>query len=110
MEVYDYMSNSKIEDLMLSKLTKEELIRAKEKIEYYRQIPHKELREKVRFEKEEENYKNLSMIDSYILHMLCKIDSFRNLSKLNSEIDEQVRKNDSMRSKSLHRALNQYKK
>ena len=47
MEVYDYMSNSKIEDLMLSKITKEELIIAKEKIEYYRQIPHKELREKV---------------------------------------------------------------
>ena len=31
MEVYDYMSNNKIEDLMLSKLTKEEIISAKEK-------------------------------------------------------------------------------
>lgn len=110
MEVYDFMVNNKIEDLMLSKLTKEELISAKEKIEYYRKISHKELREKVRIEKKEENYKKLLMVDSYIIHMLCKIDSFRNIIKLNSQIDEHIRRNDSMRSKSLYYASNPYKK
>lgn len=58
MEVYDYMSNNKIEDLMLSKLTKDELISAKEQIEYYRKKPHKELREKVRVEKKKKTIKN----------------------------------------------------
>ena len=50
------------------------------------------------------------MIDSYILHMLCKIDKFRNITKLNNDIDEQIRINDSMRNKSLYRAFNPYKK
>lgn len=110
MEVYDYMSNNKIEDLMLSKLTKEELISAKEQIKYYSKIPHKELTEKVRIEKEEETYKKLSMVDSYILHMICRIDYRRNMIKLDNEINEQIRQNDSMRSKSLYRASNPYKK
>lgn len=47
MEVHDFMANQSIDELMLSKLSIEELRYAKEQIQYFSQIPSEELRKKV---------------------------------------------------------------
>ena len=94
MEVYDFMVNQSIDKLMLSKLTSEELKYAKAQIKYFSQIPSEELRKKVSEEQKKEIYQNLPMVDSYILHIISKVDFLRNMARLNSEIEARLREND----------------
>ncbi len=110
MEVYDYMVNQSIDELMLSKLSTKELKYAKEKIQYFSQISSEELRKKIHFEQKENNYKNLSMVDSYILHIISRINYARNMKKLDSEIKVHLEENDAMRQRSFYNADNSYVK
>ena len=86
MEVYDFMVNRSIEELMLSKLSLEELRYAKDQIQYFSQISSKELRKKVNEEQKADNYEKLSMKDAYILHIISRINYKRSIEKLDSEI------------------------
>lgn len=110
MEVYDFMVNQSIDELMLSKLSFEELRYAKDQIQYFSQIPSEELRKKVNEEQKADNYENLSMVDSYILHIISRVNFARSMSKLNREIETQLRENDAMRKRSLYYAANPYAK
>jgi hypothetical protein len=105
MKVYDYMTHESINELMLSKLTSEELRHAKKKINSLRQMPFAELNIKVKNEKQPERYAELSMVDSYILHAISNINYSRNISKLANEIDAQIERNEVIRQKSLINAL-----
>ena len=100
MEVYDFMINQSINELMLSKLTLEELKYAKDQIQYFSQIQSEELSKKVNDEQKTDNYENLSMVDSYILHIISRVNFVRSMSKFNREIKAQLRENASMRKKS----------
>jgi flagellin-specific chaperone FliS len=91
---------------MLSKLTSEELKYAKEKINYFSQISFDELNVKVKNEKQPEIYAELSMADSYVLHVISDINYKRNISKLEKEIDVQIKRNDVIRQKSLINSVN----
>lgn len=102
MEVYDYMSTQSIDELMISKLTSEELKYAREKIQIYRKIPKDDLRKKVENEQKDENYKKLSMVDSYILHIISRINHARSMSELDKNIKVQINANDAMRKRSLY--------
>lgn len=104
MRVYDFMSNESIDDLMLSKLSYEELIYAKDEIFRLSNISKEELSKKVNEEQKEEVYKKLSMVDSYILHQLSNINYARSLNELNRKIDAQLKANQEMRFKSLYYA------
>lgn len=106
MEVYNFMENQSIDELMLSKLSREELIYAQEQILYFSQFNEEELRKKVNEEQKEDNYKNLSMVDSYILHIISRVDYSRSMSKLNKEIESKLRENDVMMRRSLYYAAN----
>jgi hypothetical protein len=106
MRVYDYMTHESINELMLSKLTSEELKYAKEKINYFSQISFDELNVKVKNEKQPEIYAELSMADSYVLHVISDINYKRNISKLEKEIDVQIKRNDVIRQKSLINSVN----
>ena len=110
MEVYDFMVNQSIYDLMLSKLTLEEIKIAKEKIEFFKGISIDELREKVSIEKNIDIYKDLSMVDSYILHVISEFDYLKGIKKLNKEVYSQIKENDVMRQKSLYYTINPYLK
>lgn len=110
MMVYDYMCNESIEELMLSKLTPEELQYAREEITRLSRIPREELRKKVEEEQKEENYNQLSMVDSYILHMVSNTDCTRSMNELCKKIGSQIEKNEVMRHKSLYYATNPYAK
>ncbi len=110
MEVYDFMVNQSIDELMLSKLSSEELRYAKDQIQYFSEIPSEELREKVNEEQKTDNYEHLSMVDSYILHIISRVNFARSMAKLNSEIEAQLRENDAMRQRSLYYAANPYTK
>lgn len=85
-EVYDYMNNS-IEDLMNSKLTKEDIKIAKEKMDELKKLSDEELSKKIEEEKNEDNYFNLSMIDAYVLHMIIKIDNLRTKIEFQKRLD-----------------------
>lgn len=108
MKVYDYMCNESIGKLMLSKLTSEELQYAKQEITRLSQIPKEQLSAKIKDEQKPEKYEQLSMVDSYILHLISDIDYARSMSSLYREIDSQLEQNDVMKQKSLYYASNPY--
>ncbi len=110
MEVYDFMLNQSIDELMLSKLSSEELRYAKDQIQYFCQIPNEELRKKVNEEQKADNYEKLSMVDSYVLHIVSRVNFARNMARLNNEIEAQLRENDAIRQRSLYFAANPYMK
>lgn len=108
MKVYDYMCNESIEKLMLSKLTSEELRYAKQEITRLSEVSKEQLSDKVNEEQKPERYEQLSMVDSYILHIISDIDYARSISNLNREIEAQLEQNDIMRQRSLYYASNSY--
>ena len=108
MRVYDYMCNESIEELMLSKLTSEELKYAKKEITRLSKVSKEQLSAKVKEEQKPENYAQLSMVDSYILHIISDINYARSMSDLNRKIDAQLEQNEVMRQRSLYYASNPY--
>lgn len=108
MRVYDYMCNESIEELMLKKLTSEELKYAKEEITRLSKVSKEQLSAKVKDEQIREKYEQLLMVDSYILHIISDINYVRSLSDLNKKIEAQLEQNDAMRQRSLYYASNPY--
>lgn len=106
MRVYDYMCNESIEKLMLSKLTSEELLYARNEITRLSKISKEELSAKINEEQKPEKYEQLSMVDSYILHVISDIDYARSMSDLERKIDAQLEQNRNMRKQSLYYAAN----
>lgn len=106
MKVYDYMCSESIEKLMLSKLTSEELRYAKQEITKLSKVSKEQIRTKLNEEQKPEKYERLSMVDSYILHIISKINFARSLAELDSNIEAQLNANDIMRNKSYYYAAN----
>ena len=109
MEVYHYMGKS-ITELMMDKLSSEELSYAKEEILRLSAIPQNEVLAKIKEEQKEEVYMSLSMVDSYILHIISGINYRKSLPNLDRKIQAQLERNDVMRQKSLSYASNPYSK
>lgn len=110
MKVYDYMCNQSIEELMLKKLTSEELRYARQEITRLSKVPKEQLSAKVNEEQKPEKYEQLSMVDSYVLHIISDIDYARSMSDLNKKIEAQLEQNEIMRQRSLYYASNPYVK
>lgn len=110
MKVYDYMCNESIEGLMLSKLTSEELRYARQEIIRLSEVSKEQLSVKVNEEKKTETYEQLSMVDSYILHIISNINYVKSISDLNREIEAQLEQNEIMRQRSLYYASNTHVK
>ena len=108
MKVYNYMCNESIEELMLSKLTSEELRYAKQEITRLSKVSKEQLSAKVREEQTPEKYEQLSMVDSYILHIISDIDYARSMANLNRRIDAQLEQNEIVRQRGLYYASNPY--
>lgn len=106
MKVYDYMCSESIEKLMLSKLTSEELRYAKQEINKLSKVSKEQIRTKLNEEQKPEKYEQLSMVDSYILHVISKINFARSLAELDSNIEAQLNANDVMGNKSYYYAAN----
>lgn len=94
MKVYDYMCNESIEKLMLSKLTSEELRYANQEITRLSEISKEQLRAIVNDAQKPEKYEQLSMVDSYILHVISDISCARSKSSLSREIEAQLVQNE----------------
>lgn len=110
MKVYDYMCNESIEELMLKKLTSEELRYARQEITRLSKVPKEQLSSKVKEEQNPGKYEQLSMVDSYILHIISDIDYARSMSDLNRKIEAQLEQNEIMKQRSLYYASNPYSK
>ena len=108
MKVYEYMCNESIEELMISKLTPEELQYAKQEITRLSKISSDHL--SCIIKEEQEKYEQLSMVDSYILHIISGIDYARGLSSLGKELNSQLEQNAVMRRRSFYAASNPYQK
>ena len=108
MKVYDYMHNESIEKLMLSKLTLEELHYAKKEITRLSKVKKEQLSIKVSEEKKIEKYEQLSIVDSYVLHVISDINYTRSLNDLNNEIKAQIDQNRAVGQKSLANSSNSY--
>ena len=79
--ISDFMSNHSIEEIMMAKLTYEELEFANQEITRLNKISKQELKERIESKKEE--YDTLSMVDSYILHRI--ISNFNHPRKLSNK-------------------------
>ena len=88
-----------IEDYMISVLTEEELMIANQRIEEYSSFSNMELNQVVAKEQEIENYKKLSMVDAYVLHMISIINHTRNMEELDSKINIAIERNKVMNMK-----------
>ncbi len=100
MKVYNYMSNS-ITNLMLRKLTSSELEVANMELSKFNDFDTEKLDEKVKTAKNEEDYNALSMIDSYVVHMLA-IKKVRIKSKgYQKALTAELRRNNAMHYKNL---------
>ena len=108
MRVYDYMCNESIEELMLKKLTSEELKYAREEITRLSNVSKEQLSAKVKEEQRREKYEQLSMVDSYVLHVISDINYTRSLNDLNNEIKAQIDQNRAVGQKSLANSSNSY--
>ena len=104
------LKSKSIEELMLKKLTSEELRYARQEITRLSKVPKEQLSAKVNEEQKPEKYEQLSMVDSYILHIISDVDYDRSISDLNRKIEAQLKQNDVMRQRSLHYASNPYAK
>lgn len=109
MKVYHFMCEESIEKLMLSKLTLEELKYAKQEITKLSKYSKEKLRAKVNEEQKIEKYEQLSMVDSYILHIISNINYSRSISDLDREIKIQLEQNEAIRQKGLYYSSNPYK-
>lgn len=96
MEVYNFMVNKSIDKLMLSKLSSEELKKARDKIKYYGQVSSDILSKKIEEEQKTDVYNNLSMVDAYVLHVISKINFVRNMKKLEGELGALIEKNNTL--------------
>ena len=84
-KIYYYMEKP-IEDLMLDKLSKKELKEARAKIIRLKKSSLEELNKKVKEEQEPKNYDKLSMVDSYVLHVISGFVYKRNIMRDKSMI------------------------
>ena len=100
MEVYSYMSNESIINLMLDKLTIQEIKYANEEITRLRELSNEDLSQKIRIESQKDNYLNLSMVNAYILHIIDRINYVRNMNEFNNILNWQLDSNVIMRQKS----------
>ena len=100
------MCNESIEKLTLSKLTSEELQYAKQEIMRLIKISEEDLSAKIEEEQKPEKYNQLSMVDSYILHLISNINYARGNANLNREINAQLEQNQNMKQKCLYYASN----
>lgn len=101
MMVYNYMSNESVLELMLSKLTPEELYHAREEIEKLSNLSKEELNAIVKREQRVEVYNQLSMVDSYILHLLSDVNCARNISSVNKQFVADLERNTAIRQRTL---------
>lgn len=106
LRVYEFMCKESIKKLMLSKLTADELQYAKQEINRLSELSKEQLSSKVKEEQKLEKYTQLSMVDSYILHMIYNIDFARSMNNLSKEIEMNITKNNYMRARSLYYASN----
>lgn len=107
MEVYGYMGNS-IKNVMLRKLTREELNYANEEIKRLNTLSKTEILTKLKNESFEETYNNLSMVDTYILHVVSNDFLQKNLFKRDKGLVAELDRNETIRQKSLYYAADSY--
>lgn len=106
LKVYDYMAHESIENLMLSKLTFEELQYAKQEITRLGKVSKEQLSTKISEEQQPEKYEQLSMVDSFILHFISKMNFARNMDDFNRQLENKIAQNNNMAYKSLYYASN----
>lgn len=105
LEVYDFIGNHSIHDLMLSKLSFEEMEYAKRQVQYFSQIPDDILSKKVEEEQQKSNYEKLSMVDAYIFHVISQINFKRGMDDFNRRLDSILAASDVMCPKRLEKIL-----
>ena len=106
MEVYSYMSNESIINLMSSKLTRDEIQYVKEEITRLIELSNEELNKKIKIESQKNYYLNLSMVDAYILHIIDRIIYVRNMNEFNNRLNWQLYSNAIVRQRSIFRKRN----
>lgn len=85
-EVSDFIDNESIEDLMHSKLTDKENEEAQNKVKKFYYFSDDEILKKVENCKEKDNYEDLSMIDSYVFHIMTEVYSIIRIKKMDKEL------------------------
>ncbi len=91
-EIKIFMKEESLEDLMINKLTEEELEDAKEILRDYEECPSEYWKEEFEDNQELYTYRTISMVDAYILHEALKIDNDRNSKAIKEKNMARIRK------------------
>lgn len=97
-----------IKNVMLRKLTREELNYADEEIKRLNTLSKTEILTKLKNESSEETYNNLSMVDTYILHVVSNDFLQKKLFKRDKGLVAELDRNETIRQKSLYHTTNSY--
>ena len=108
MMVYDFMCTESIEELMLNKLSLDELSYAKDEIVRLSKVSKEDLEFKVKEAQKIENYDKLSMVDAYILHVISNIKYARNMLDSDKQLRSELERNNVIRCRSLYYAYKSY--
>ena len=85
-EVSDFIDTESIEDLMHNKLTDKENEEAQNKVKRFYYFSDDEIIRKVENCKKKDNYDDLSMVDSYVFHIMSEVYSIIRMKKIDKEL------------------------
>ena len=85
-EVIDYIDSEPIEDLMKTKLSEKEQQETMDKIKHFYYVSNEEIINKIEEERKKGNYEKLSMIDSYVFHVMLEVYCVIEMKKLEDKI------------------------
>lgn len=93
--VYDFMQKTSLENIMKSKLSKEELDKAEKLIGEYSKLDYTDL--DIWVKEKREQYQTLSMIEAYALNKLESISTYNHNNKMNKILRAKIEKDDTLR-------------
>ena len=99
MIVYNYLCNYSLKQLISKKIDKYDLIIIKQKLSKLNNKSESEVYEYI--SKQQKKYDNLSIVDSYILHIILKEYYQNDINRMISKIKSKVNNNDSMHYKKV---------
>lgn len=109
-KVYNFMKIESLEDLIISKLTAEELNYVKSEINRIENLSLTDFESEYRKLRDSYFNEQLTMTERYVYYLSLRIAAYRNNIRVENEISAQLKENENMRYRSYIYSQNPYRK
>lgn len=110
LKVYNFMRTKSLEDLMISKLTNEELNYVKSEINRIENLSSADFESEYRKLRDSYFNEQLTMAERYVYYLSSRIAAYRSHISAENEISAQLKENEDMRYRSYIYSQNPYRK